>query len=454
VKTSRLLAEFREIDSYLTGSEEDSDDDLDNDHGPSLAQTEFDNSILRMGRSLLVAAKENIVPGTTEPPQVIIRLTRLDSSPIRDDGEENDPRIVQTIQCLRDMGVEVQLGEREIVPVQIIRDPSLSMEVALKPTNKINLDLSVLIALVSDLTHASLPKTADEAYRRFIPPQSYLEWQKQRPNIFGTGKGGPANEDDEAEDSQTREDPGKHSKQLANQVLQEMGKGMIQDIFAQLSAYPTSSWSSVEFWTTPEARDRCVRIASKIGGPNEKRRANALFLSSDISLQEAEDAYWQGSRYPRSFIPLLPIRLFPSSIPNGDFPGQPQTSSSLSPFLEILAETCTHILEQDTIPHPRSLPPSVVEQAAQIQRATVTKANPRLTAHTVESMLWGAKMGWTTLTANKTSAKALVREVRARERNGCNGTSSKAVSKEKETAAIWLVDPRSLAEGMRGDCEI
>ena len=47
-KNSRLLAEFREIDSYETESEDSEDEDKVG--RPSLAQKEFDNSILRTGR--------------------------------------------------------------------------------------------------------------------------------------------------------------------------------------------------------------------------------------------------------------------------------------------------------------------------------------------------------------------------------------------------------------------
>ena len=113
------MMEFREIDSYMT-SDEDEDEQR-----PRLAQTEFDNSVLRMGRELLAAAKanpvsiparlSNFVPdsnsstsntNTIMTPQVTIRLTRLDPSP------KDDPRIESTIQCLRDMGIDVQLGER------------------------------------------------------------------------------------------------------------------------------------------------------------------------------------------------------------------------------------------------------------------------------------------------------------------------------------------------------
>ena len=103
-KNSRLLAEFREIDSYMTDSE-------DEDGRPSLAQKEFDNSILKMGRTLLDAARRNPVPDTTVVPEVTMRLTRLDLCP--SNPKHRDPRIAQTIDMLRDMGITVELGERD-----------------------------------------------------------------------------------------------------------------------------------------------------------------------------------------------------------------------------------------------------------------------------------------------------------------------------------------------------
>jgi hypothetical protein len=107
-----------------------------------------------------------------------------------------------------------------------------------------------------------------------------------------------------------------------------------------------------------------------------------------------------------------------------------------------------------------------------MQRAIVTKANPRLTAHTVQSMHWGAHLGWTTLTANRTSVKAILREMKTARVSGrlvdvdlhleqprgspCRlldgdgdlGDDEKVVGGSAGWAAIWVVDPRSLAEGM------
>ncbi|KAI0717893.1 hypothetical protein C8T65DRAFT_707031 [Cerioporus squamosus] len=446
-KNSRLLAEFREIDSYMTESEDDEDDGIGR---PSLAPKEFDNSILRVGRSLLDAARRNPVPGTDMPPSVTLRLTRLD--PSQADKKEYDPRIAQTIDMLRDMGIDVQLGERD--PTQLPKVSPAPVR-RLEPTVRVNLDLSILIALVSDITHSPLPTSPAEADARYVPSAHYREWKRKR-------EGNKRSEEEIDGENGT----GKHSRALANQALQEMGRGLLHELRDRLSSVSSSDLANVEFWTTLEARDRCLRIVlSKIGGPNEKRRAAALFPAPGVPLAEAVDKYWEGSRYARAFLPLVPIHVFPAPIPPLDV--EPTATAdegrALSPFFRVLARTCRDILAQEATPAPSQNSTRPVDDGAdedeEIERAAVTKANPRLTAHTVQSMLWGAARGWTTLTANKSSVKAILRDIRTAE-GGYGGTVDStpapaaadgdgAVAVEK--AALWVVDPRSLAEGMRSD---
>lgn len=163
------------------------------------------------------------------------------------------------------------------------------------------------------------------------------------------------------------------------------------------------------------------------------------------------ESYWRDSRYSPGLLPILPIHLHPSSVPDA------KMTSSLPQFFTSLAKTCRDILAQETVPHPRAIPEELLgnDEHTEIQRATVTKANPRLTAHTVKSMLWGAELGWTTLTANKTSVKAILREMKAAKVAGrlAVDTPSTNESEVDQTAAIWIVDPRSLAEGMRAESE-
>ncbi|KAF8958952.1 hypothetical protein BDZ97DRAFT_1906350 [Flammula alnicola] len=484
VKNSRMLSEFREIDSYLTDSEEEPEEDWDDAERPSLAQTEFDNSVLRMGRSLLKAAKANPIEGSLEIPKVTLRLTRLDPHLLNDDGTPPDPRIAQTLDCLRNMGVDVALGERTSTELPDIpngsnESPSETIAPSFIPTTNINLDLSVIIALISDLTHAPLPNTIEEANRRLVPPQEYREWKQKRQAMNGKHKKSHATPDPSGSESPGMEtdindlprDLIKHARALTNQLLQEMGKSLLQELHDKITSSATGEgdalpMSRVVFWTTSEARDRCLRIVSKIGGIHEKRRARAMFClgltdAEKIPLEEAESLYWKDSRFPLKFIPFLPIRIFPTPSPDfstsnssilDDTPQGPKSSFGIS-----LAKVCADILSQETIPRPRALPEDVINMQSsgdplqfEIQRAIVTKANPRLTAHTVRSMQWGAELRWTTLTANRTSVKAIIRELKAARIAGRLAALSAADEEvdEDNFAAIWIVDPRSLAEGM------
>ena len=424
-KNARLLAEFREIDSHFTDSEDEDSTDS-NMVGPSLAQSEFDNSLLRMGRALLAAARDNPVLGTNKPPEVVLRLTRID--PHATDGCENDPRIALTVELLRKMGLSIKLGERGPITQLINLAPTLSPLPALVPTHRVNLDLSILVAVVSDLTHAPLPDTVDAAYARFIPSAEYVEWKRSRLREKNGGSSTNTIEEDVY-------GPSQHSRALSEQLLQEMRKGILQEISERLLAYPADTPLRVEFWTTPEARDRCLRIVAKIGGPAEKRRAHALFPTDNdgtVSLKEQEAQYWAHSRYPHAFIPLLPIRVFePTSIETPPLPAG---------FFSALEATCRALLASGSAPEAAG--------DGELQRAAVVRTNGRLTVHTVQSMLYGAMRGWTTLTANRASVKAVLREVRTR---GYGAEARGPDVLEERHAALWIVDPRSLAQGMRSD---
>lgn len=424
-KNSRLLAELRELDSYDTDSDSD-DDDL---HGQSLRQKEFENSLTKMGHALTQAARSNPLKrlhasGAVQYqfPQITLCLTRLDPS------TSGDPRVEKTVQILKDMGIDVRLGERALESAAVSSGIPMPLVIGPRPqrsTTNVNLDLSLLIALVSDLTHTLLPTTVDEAESRFL---------SQRKSCLHSQGDGDADQCDE-EDG---DDLSKHSRALTNQLLQEMGKGMLQSMKERIGGQHTSGSSDgsiqTKFWTTPEARDRCMSIVAKIGGAAEQRRAAALFSV------DGEDDYWRDSRFPHRFIPLLPIHILSTNVPEDDSQILPDPIITReNPFLPALADTCKLILSEE---HSAD----VGHISTTIERALPMKANSKLTAHTVRSLLWGAQLGWTTLTANRTSIKAIVREMTTRRANVV-GASDATV--QGDTAAIWVVDPRSLAEGLR-----
>lgn len=480
IKNTRLMMEFREIDSYLT-----SDDDDDDELRPRLAQTEFDNSLLRMGRELLAAAKANPIldpaplsnfvpdansttpnPNTTVTPQVTIRLTRLDPS------LEDDPRIEKTIQCLRDMGIDVQLGERSYPhPAPISETPTKSK--LLEPTTNINLDLSALIALISDISHSTLPRTEQEAHARFEPPQSYLDWKKDRAKSLARQSQGTHRSLDDVGDGESDEGMGENSRQysraLATQAIQEMSKGFLEEIHERISAVVAQPSTGVTFWTTSEARLRCLQIVSKIGGERERQRADALLSSmfcarippvpapayvrpDDVPrtggmLEASSDAYWEHSRYSAGFVPLVPVHVYPSILPAVEA----EDWQSRTTFCDTLTRTCTGILSREAGPVSQvsvaSDPlPTAEKVLEEIPPATQTSL-PKLTVHTVTSMLAGASRGYTTLTTNRSSVKAVLKEMR----RVCGRGGYEPEMRDVEKAALWVVDPRSLSEVMRSE---
>jgi hypothetical protein len=493
VKNSRLLAEFREIDSYDTGS---SDEDDSTSSGwvarPSLAQREFDNSLLRSGRALIGAAKAYSNP----PPRVIYRLPRLrpkSMSKIRvardkadeqengdgsdDDGFDIDPRINQTVQMLIDMGFDVQLGQRpdDLIFRESIR--SSTLRPVLRPTRSLNLDLSFLLALVSDITHGPLPASVEEAKIRFVTPPEKAAARREKGLDARVNS---PNDVDENTLGQSRvlvtqeEDPGRLSqaRALVYQTLNEMRRGVLFDMHQRLFPEHETSLagekSHITFWTTNEAKKRCLDIVNTIGGPCERRRAEALFSSSE----NAKDTFWYGSRYPRDYLPLLPVRLIDvdgcqlQPIANG-------ITSELHPFFATLSMTCQAILQESnshpedqadddgTNSHSHSQRPTSLAAAAVSEVFTEKKRG--LTAHTIRSLLSGAQHGWTTLTANRSSVKAVMR-VMVRANTGAPGSGWEwcaSMHKKEETslektipAALWVIDPRSLAEGLKSKCVV
>lgn len=450
IKNSRILMEFREMDSYLISSDDD------DGHSPlkkeNLIPQEFDNSVLRMGRELLEAARANPYY-STEIPSVTMRLTRLDPSLSDIDHETSDPRIAYTIDCLKRMGIDVQLGERQGIVKEI--DSNSAQPIVFEPTTHINLDLSALIALISDTTHSHLPRDAEDANKRFIPPQRYVEWKKQRVQMLS----------DSPDATSTWEDSGIHSRVLADQAQQEMKKGLLQDIHDRLrSISPTLQ--NIQFWTTQEARQRCLQIVAKIAGTRERQRAEALLscsICSQTTTIPTHDQFWVHSRYPSDFIPLMPIRLYPLSEPDATSIESFQAHTS-SPFMTSLASTCRNILSQQNIsriresqsPPGHSAAPDLINinDEGDIPPAAVTLTNPKLTVHTVQSMLWGAALGWTTLTTNRSSVKVLFKEMKRSTGGGAltYEPPDRDVTTRASRAAIWIMKPRSLAEGSRSDC--
>ncbi|KDN46589.1 hypothetical protein RSAG8_04242, partial [Rhizoctonia solani AG-8 WAC10335] len=486
IKNSRLMAEIHELDGY------DSESSEGNSQNGNIVTLSSENSIIRMAKSLLAAANHHVVPDTGEVPRITMRLTRLETGPTNPD-EPVDHRIIRTVKELEAMGVDVQLGERPFPPR--LMAPTSPPPTPPRPTRKINLDLSLIIALVSDLTHAPLPANEEKAYERFKPLTRV--WKSGK--LFRSTVINPSepSSDDEGE-NEINEGGDVHSRALALQLLSEMRHSLLDEMaqrFAralasfgslldEMAAYLKVSDQPLEFWTTPEAHQRCVKIVQKIGGAGERRRAQALFDP------DGEQAFWEGSRFGDGFIPgLVPLRVYPEHVPAvSSLPGSTSTTS-YEIFARRLFRTCRILLSPShaeaqarlkgtTIPlgYATELgPPGDMPLAPSIDTGTPSpsvlagsRPNTRLTAHTVRSMLWGVSSRVTTLTANRASVRAVLREMKilagigttvgelegvprgdAGLGNGVEGQEGEVG--DNGVAVLWVVEPRSLAEQMRSD---
>ncbi|KAG8893013.1 hypothetical protein FRC01_013816, partial [Tulasnella sp. 417] len=360
IKNSRLRAEFNEIDAYTDSEDEDGGDD---DHAPAMERPDWrNNSVLRMASSLLAAAQAHPIPGTTRPPIVFLRLTRL-----RPNAKE--PRIAQTIQEVEKMGIRLWMGEREPIPSAVKpQEPTPSLQAEPVPTIDINLDLSLLVAIVSDITHAPTPSTPEEAKERY-KPLVRRPWKNKSE--------APVDSNGGSETPPEQNGISIHSRALCNQAEQERRHSLFNEVRGRLQTHYPSSVPT--FYSSAEARDRLVRIMTKIAGPNERRRAEALFSTDP----DAEQRFWQGSRFPSGYVQgLIPIRVHPEA---GD---QRLQGPPLSPFLAQLETTCKYILSgiqesassAEVATEQVNLPIKLVTQRVKKQSSTAT--SPALTPHT------------------------------------------------------------------------
>ncbi|KAH8800535.1 hypothetical protein DL96DRAFT_1636103 [Flagelloscypha sp. PMI_526] len=343
VKNSKIIAEFKELDSYLT-------DDESEENIREAPTSELDSSILVMARALTRAARDNPVTILDENypviPTITLHLTRLDPAAIQ------DPRMDQILEKLHDMGIETVLGPRPLAIHGSLSPPRIL------PTAQLNLDLSCLGALVSDITHAPLPETAEECERRFT---TNLDTSPVVRRLIERGR-------------KSAEDASIHAQQLTAQLLPEIDHELIKTLHEMLVDQAGYSVTDIQFWTTAEALQRMLHTVDDIGSDTEKERAKAI-ANGDIG------GFWASSRHPRQYVPLLPIHIFPFS-----------TIETL-PDLPSTGPLCFR---------------SLYHSAASFW-STPDSNRGRVTPHTVHSMMFGASKNITTITANHQSIRAFSR---------------------------------------------
>ncbi|CAO1622998.1 unnamed protein product [Sympodiomycopsis kandeliae] len=312
-----------------------------------------------------------------------------------------------------------------VIMLPAVPGPADGNSIALPSTRDLNLDVSALVALASDISHMQLP-TGDKR------ELSELE------SLFRVGglktQDLPSNDDDKGSESgepnsgKAKDAKAKylHGRALALQLaLEAEGKSFLGYLSEASRAH--HGGQPIRLHTTLEAADKFREIMRLVAGPREQIRGRAMFTES----KEDQKRYWTDSRYAQeemvknSF--TLPIQVH-------DY-RHDQTSSS---------EPDTHGSSPRDAFGP--LMKRILQTASNPEASSELASNPRQTTHTINTLLMGLDLGMTTLTTNMLSIRWLVREI-GRKLDYTEMGSNEAIGQHH--SLIMVTNPRSLAERMR-----
>lgn len=365
-------------------------------------------------------------------PRIRYVLNRLEEHPT---GGHLDDRIPATFEAIRQMDVELIIGTQPVPPIKPRTHPILA------PTQRIMLDLSVVVALCCDSTHYPLPLKTQELEARFRPY-----------HIDETG-------------DKTLVNHTPVTKDLRDQLSWEMAHPVIEEIQDRLgqAGYKTGE---VEWYVTQEVKDRTPGIVDLIGGPTEKARVRALYGDSD------ED-FWLGSRYKgkEGILKNITAKVLQSDLEEAMM-GLSMTyhESGFDRGVVSVCERMMGVVEGTSTPKeqgedqsmPMPLPTTVPKQprrrARHPKRHTIVPTQRLPSVHTLRTMIVGIKSGMTVLTNNRGAVGKVIREMGVQdglpfEENVAMVDGEEARGAQRQNATLWVVNPSSLAEWRRLEVE-
>ncbi|OCF78610.1 hypothetical protein I204_00552 [Kwoniella mangroviensis CBS 8886] len=466
IKESRLMAEFREQDSYLNSDYDDDDDDEihteDDIHNAGPSSPQLINSLITQAKSLIKASHLYPRFEGCPPPRIKYVLNRLEEHP---EGEYEDERVHQTFQTIRSMGIDLILAsDQRIIPKRTKRPD-------IHPTNNILLDLSVLVALCCDSTHLHLPTTPQELEERFRSLKLTTDGEVVLADHIPV------------------------TKDLRDQLEWEMKHPLIQEMLDRLSSIRgNDGGKKVEFWVTEEVRNRLPGIVEIIGGEDEQRRAKILFSSSENTKED----FWQGSRWKDiiqsskegSILRDMKINILPPEYTGENFNVDDVHTSFQKGFVGVVKKMLDIVDVQERKKHEIQQKKNFngnknKDQNKDKKRRSKNPNNPPSkgislesklpSIHTLRTFLVGFQKGWTVLTNNRGSVGKVLREMRIDEGLGyCSPSASldNSVSTTNENVEwqeqeqeqqdgedsdkvdIWVVNPSSLSEWRRKEVKM
>lgn len=364
----------------------------------------------------LLSARSNLSPLVVPPPTIELQLPRFTKDALSQLPAEHERRVEQVLDEVRGLeGVEVTLGAPP--PSDEPSSDPVRVQPALQPTRNIVLDLSLIIALISGISHLPLPPASQGPEGVFLPL------------IRRYKKDGSLRSEEEKREAMLG--GSENVRALTIQLGVEMEHPLVDELVGELAG----EGGDVVFWATTESRERLDAIVKKLASEEELKRAKTMwFVEGEVEddFERRTTAWWNASRH-RPFLThlhrsLSSVRTLPSTSSTDDM-ALSIDSAALASVPSQFGQLRT-LLQHILLPSSPKLPPS-------------------LTPHTVKTLMAASSRGWTTISTNRAS---LVRLWKFWEDAGAEpalGTSSTGDEEGEVNALVWLVEPRSLAESMR-----
>lgn len=297
-RPSALLSEFREADSLVSLNECPDFDDA------------VDCSIMHAARELAYAARTSLAP----PSVLEVVCTRLEAPktlphmipPVSSPGYWTAPeehrfewRLAMIAMAVEQTGIRMRFGT---VQVPIFQLPPPPPPTTLPPTSTLNLDVSALLGLASDVSHSG----------------GMLD-------VFDTT-----------------------NRPLSGQIEAEKGTGLF-DILA--AAFSGTNTGCISLATTPECAAKFRDIVETVGSATELERARAMFPQAKFHKEDICNKFWESSDISESTVLAKRLLALPVCIVNQQLladtyasdQGAMTFSSSLSSALEsLIASRSTH----------------------------------------------------------------------------------------------------------------
>jgi hypothetical protein len=392
----------------------------------------------------LLSAASVLSPLVPRPEIVELQLPRFTLEALSRLPAEHRRRVEAVLDEVRSLpGVEVSVAPAETSDLQRTTAFATSPPKDYRTTTNVVLDLSLLIALLSGISHMALPSREAGPEGVFLP----LVRQYRKDGSLRT----------EAERTAAMLGGSENVRALTVQLGVEMENPLVDELVDGLGRVAASS--DVVCWATEESRQRLETIVRKLASAEELVRAQTVWAVEGESAGERESRttrWWAASRYAANLTPLhralSDVRLLKSSSPSDPLALAPlgsERSWTVGPDEHAFAELhrlLTHLVRPSS-----PSDPTFVDDLA--PRTAVPKLSPSLTPHTVRTLCAATSRGWTTVTTNRASLTRLYKYL---EEAGADPSLGAAGPADRETeragpnvAVAWVLEPRSLAESMR-----